>query len=361
MAGIFNPRRSSVSPQQEEAAGTARNGDTEAQVLAKHNEKMSNFSKSKGGDNGSWFSLPNERGGMTRQKTSFAPNGNKFPPDSRKKGRLQATRRSSKDIEDSPINFDDRSPYNSLKASDRYNDKPLEPLRLKSIHKACVKTMAFSSEKVETLYRRYFFRFNQNFVNWLLILLICVNAIEAGLHFSYHDGENKDENLFIGRGITLCVLITIFLSLAAVINWNGSSQKLLSYISYFIIALTCITVILQLFLFREKAHSVTEAVSLTMFFIYMIYTMLPVRIGVAMFGGCLLSISHIVTSAAANQEVTKMDISLPYLVSKTYFYISLFFISNPILTKISLLFFLIIFPVSKYNCQGNTVISLSSN
>ena len=314
MAGIFNPRRSSVSPQQEEAAGSARNGDIEAQVLAKNKEKMSNFSKSKG-DNGSWFSLPHERSGMARQNASFAPNGNKFPPESKKKGRMQATRRPSKDIEDSPTNFDDRSPYSSLKASDRFNDKPLEPLRLKSIHKACVKTMAFSSEKVETLYRRYFFRFNQNFVNWLLILLICVNAIEAGLHFSYHDGDNNDENLFIGRGVALCVLITIFLSLAAVINWNGSSQKLLSYISYFIIALTCVTVILQLFFFREKAHSVTEGVSLTMFFIYMIYTMLPVRIGVAMFGGCLLSISHMVTSAAANQKVTKMDKSLPYLVS----------------------------------------------
>ena len=303
-----------MSPQQEEAAGTARNGDVESQMLANSKDKMSSFPKSKGG-NGSWFSLPHERSGMARQKTTFNQNSTKFSSESKKKGRPQATRRPSEDIEDSPTNFEDRSPYNSLKVNDRCNDKPLEPLQLKSIHKACVKTMAFSSEKVETLYRRYFFRFNQNFVNWLLILLICVNAIEAGLHFGYHDGHNNGGNLFIGRGIALCVLITIFLSLAAVINWNGSSQKLLSYISYFIIALTCVTVILQLFFFREKAHSVTEAVSLTMFLIYMIYTMLPVRIGVAMFGGCLLSISHMVTSAAANQKVTKMDESLPYLVS----------------------------------------------
>ena len=312
MAGIFNPRRSSVSPQQEEAAGTVRNGDIEAQMLAK--DKMSDIPKSKG-DNGTWFSLPHERGGMARQKPSFAQNNAKFSSESKKKGRPQTSRRPSDDIEDSPTNFDDRSPYSSLKVGDRCNDKPLEPLQLKSIHKACVKTMAFSSEKVETLYRRYFFRFNQNFVNWLLILLVCVNAIEAGLHFSYHDSQNSNGNLFIGRGVALCVLITIFLSLAAVINWNGSSQKLLSYISYFIIALTCVTVILQLFFFREKAHSVTEAVSLTMFLIYMIYTMLPVRIGVAMFGGCLLSISHMVTSAAANQKVTKMDESFPFLVS----------------------------------------------
>ena len=321
MAGIFNPRRSSVSPQQEKEAGAGsgsanRNGDTEAQhSAAKNKDKMSNLSKSKV-DNGSWFSLPShEKNALTRQKPSFTTNG-KFSADSKKKTRMQ--NRPAKDLEDFQAGFDDRSPYNSLKAGDRFNDKPLEPLRLKSIHKACVKTMAFSSEKVETLYRRYFFRFNQNFVNWLLILLICVNAIEAGMHFGFHSKEgNKD--LFIGRGTALCVLITIFLSLAGVINWNGSSQKLLSYISYFIIALTCIAVILQLFFFREKAHSVTEAVSLTMFFIYMIYTMLPVRIGVAMFGGCLLSVSHMVTSAAANQEVTKMKTSLPYLVSFKYF------------------------------------------
>lgn len=324
MAGIFNPRRSSVSPQQEEAAGTARNGDMEAQVLANNKDKMSNSSKSKG-ENGSWFSLPHERESMARQKTSFASNGSKFSTDSKKKSRLQASRRPSKDIEDSPTHFDDRSPYNSLKASDRFSDKPLEPLRLKSLHKACVKTMAFSSEKVETLYRRYFFRFNQNFVNWLLILLICVNAIEVGLHFSYHDSRKGE--VFIGRGITLCILITVFLSLAAVINWNGSSQKLLSYISYLIIALTCVTVILQLVFFREGAHSVTEAVSLTMFFIYMIYTMLPVRIGVAMFGGCLLSVSHIVTSAAANQADTNIGKSLPFLVSIFYFIVFLFTLS----------------------------------
>lgn len=322
MAGIFNPRRSSVSPQQEKEAGAGtgsanRNGDTEAQhSAAKNKDKMSNFSKSKV-DNGSWFSLPShEKNALTRQKPSFTTNG-KFSADSKKKTRMQ--NRPAKDLEDFPAGFDDRSPYNSLKTGDRFNDKPLEPLRLKSLHKACVKTMAFSSEKVETLYRRYFFRFNQNFVNWLLILLICVNAIEAGMHFGFHSKEgNKD--LFIGRGTALCVLITTFLLLAGVINWNGSSQKLLSYISYFIIALTCIAVILQLFFFREKAHSVTEAVSLTMFFIYMIYTMLPVRIGVAMFGGCLLSISHMVTSAAANQDVTKMKTSLPYLVSHNFLF-----------------------------------------
>jgi len=302
-----------VSPQQEEAAGPARNGDMEAQMLASKGDQMSNVPKSNG-ENKSWFSVPHEGGGMTHQKLSSAQTNIKLSSGAKKRGHSQPVRRPSADIEDSPTNLGDRSPYSSLKVTDRRNDRPLEPLQLKSIHKACLKTMAFSSEKVETLYRRYFFRFNQNFVNWLLILLICVNAIEAGLHFSYHDNSNNNGSLFIGRGAALCILIAIYLALAAVINWNGSSQKLLSCISYLIIALTCITVIVQLIFFREKAHSVTEAVSLTMFLIYMIYTMLPVRIGVAMFGGCLLSISHMVTSAAANQRATKMDKSLSYLV-----------------------------------------------
>lgn len=316
MAGIFNPRRASVSPQQEKAAGTVQNGEVQGQMVDKPSDKvMPKLSKGKI-ENGTWFSLPSQEKGqaISRQKMAFSTNG-KFSSESKKKPRPQPTRRSvSKDTDGSQTNLESgRSQFSAAQTNDGFSDKTLEPLRLKSIHKACIKTMAFSSEKVETLYRRYFFRFNQNFVNWLLVLLICVHSIEAGMHFAYHN-NTENNKLFIGRGITLCLLITIFLSLTAVINWNGSSQKLLSYISYSIIALTCIIVVLQLFFFRQKAHSVTEAVSLTMFFIYMIYTMLPVRIGVAMFGGCLLSISHMVTSAAANQSATKTDASLPYLV-----------------------------------------------
>ncbi len=324
MASLFNSRRTSVSPQ-EESAGVTLNGDVQAQELARIRDKtMSVSSKGKLDNNGSWFSLPShdkEKGStssISKQKISFNTNGKFASSDSKKKPRIQPARRpASKEIDEAQTNLEmgRSSPFNTtLKTSDRFNDKTVEPLRLRSIHNACIKTMAFSSEKVETLYRRYFFRFDQNFVNWLLILLIFVYAIETGMHFAYHNSGEHDK-LFVGRGVIMCLTITIFLALTAVINWNGSSQKLLSYISYTIIALTCAIVILQLVFFRQKAHSVTEAVAHTMFFIYMIYAMLPVKIGVAVFGGCLLSISHVVTSAAANHSVTKTDESLPYLVS----------------------------------------------
>ena len=187
--------------------------------------------------------------------------------------------------------------------------KKLNPFSFKSIQKTFFKTMTFQSDKVEKLYRRYFFRLNQSFVNRLLVVLIVVIGIEIGLHFTYHD--NRQKALFYGYGVALCAIVLTFFVSAAIINRSDTSGKLLVWTSYVIIVLTCLCILLQLVFLREHAHSVTEGVALTMFFIYMNYTMLPIRLWAALCGGCILAATHIITSASSASE----ESNLSHLVS----------------------------------------------
>lgn len=156
-------------------------------------------------------------------------------------------------------------------------------------------TVQFPSEKVEKLYKRYFFRLNQSFVNWLLVVLVIVTSAEVGLHFAY----NSETDYKYSRGILLSVQVAIYSALLILINWTGSSGKLLIIVSYTLVLIGCVTIILNLALVPDMAHSVTESLSFTMFLIYMTYVMLPLRIRVAVFCGLLLTITHLVAGVAS--------------------------------------------------------------
>ena len=174
------------------------------------------------------------------------------------------------------------------------------------------KSKRFESDKLERLYQRYFFRLNQKFINWIIFLIFLLLTVLVGLHFGKEAKHMKTSWL---KGLFLPLLFILYLAILIVINRSNSTQKHLRLSSYAMIVLSCCFVTID-FLIRPVS-SATDGVWLSVFFIYLTYTLLPVRMRLAVFGGCGIATVHLVCCA----RDLKHDNDLHHLVSfKMYMY-----------------------------------------
>ena len=183
------------------------------------------------------------------------------------------------------------------------------------------KSKRFESEKLEGLYQRYVFRLNQKFTSWLIGLLLILTFIMIGLQFGMENNKPAKSN---AEGITLCIFAVAYILLALIVNRSGSSQNHLNWVSYILLAISCGFVLASVVgppwkhaepRNSKSLYSPSDGVWLTTFFVYMTYTMLPVRMRIAVFGGCLLPAIHLISSAAMNNK----DANLTRLVRKIFF------------------------------------------
>lgn len=179
------------------------------------------------------------------------------------------------------------------------------------------KSKRFESEKLEGLYQRYVFRLNQKFMSWLIGLLLILTFILIVLQFAVEKHKPPESN---AEGITLCIFAVAYILLAMIVNRSGSSRNHLNWVSYILLAISCGFVLASVVCppsaivnpsDPKSLFSPSDGVWLTTFFVYMTYTMLPVRMRIAVFGGCLLPAIHLISSAAMNNR----DANLTRLVS----------------------------------------------
>lgn len=173
-----------------------------------------------------------------------------------------------------------------------------------------LKSKRFDSDKLESLYQRYLFCLNQKFTSWLVTILVILCFCLVGFQFSM-EGDDHSKNI---EGFIMVAFTVIYLILAFIVNRSGSSdkqmsdssQKQLRWVSYALLLLSCGFVLASVLCpigdTNEKYYSPTDGVWITIFFIYMTYTMLPVRMRIAVFGGCVLLTLHLVSSAFKNSE-----------------------------------------------------------
>ena len=173
------------------------------------------------------------------------------------------------------------------------------------------KSKRFESDKLERLYQRYFFRLNQKFINWIIFLIFLLLIVLVGLHFGIEAKEHKrrDEYQYWLKGLFL-PLIFLYLAIIIVINRSNSTQKHLRLSSYAMVFLSCcfVTIDFQL----RPVTSAADGVWLSVFFIYLTYTLLPVRMRLAVFGGCGIATVHLLCCARSDM---KHDDSLHRMVS----------------------------------------------
>ncbi|KAG7220697.1 hypothetical protein INR49_017811, partial [Caranx melampygus] len=151
----------------------------------------------------------------------------------------------------------------------------------------------FQSAKLERLYQRYFFRLNQSSLTMLMGVLVVV----CGVMLTFHCIHAPPDETYIS---VLCVAMALFLAMMVVCNRNGFHQDYMWIVSYLVIG---VLIVVQVFgVLMVKPRSASEGIWWTVFFIYIIYTLLPVRMRAAVLSGAVLSIIHIVTAWQLNQE-----------------------------------------------------------
>lgn len=153
----------------------------------------------------------------------------------------------------------------------------------------------FQSTKLERLYQRYFFRLNQSSLTMLMGVLVVV----CGVMLIFHCIHTTPDVAYIS---VLSVAMALFLAMMVVCNRNGFHQDYMWIVSYLVIG---VLIVVQVFgVLMVHPRSASEGIWWTVFFIYIIYTLLPVRMRAAVLSGAMLSTIHVVTAWQRNQEDT---------------------------------------------------------
>lgn len=151
----------------------------------------------------------------------------------------------------------------------------------------------FQSAKLERLYQRYFFRLNQSSLTMLMGVLVLVCAVMLAFHCIHTPPD-------VAYVSVLSVAMAIFLAMMVVCNRNGFHQDYMWIVSYLVIGML---IVVQVFgVLMVYPPSASEGIWWTVFFIYIIYTLLPVRMRAAVVSGAVLSTIHLVIAWQLNQE-----------------------------------------------------------
>ncbi|XP_068184578.1 adenylate cyclase type 5 isoform X2 [Antennarius striatus] len=155
------------------------------------------------------------------------------------------------------------------------------------------KSKKFQSEKLERLYQRYFFRLNQSSLTMLMAVLVLVFSVMLGFHCSGGTARPSLTYVVVFSGAIFLTLV-----LMAFCNKNGFHQDQMWMVCYGVILV--VLVIQAIGVLLVKPRSASEGVWWTVFFIHVIYTLLPVRMRAAVITGIILSAIHVVVSSVQN-------------------------------------------------------------
>ncbi|XP_041119569.1 adenylate cyclase type 5-like [Polyodon spathula] len=150
----------------------------------------------------------------------------------------------------------------------------------------------FPSVKLERLYQRYFFRLNQSSLTMLMSVLVLLCLVMLGLHCA--GGGYK-----LPYVVVFTVAIALIIVLMIICNRNGFHQDHMWIICYLVILVVLVVQIIAVLLVEPRSAS--EGIWWTVFFIYIIYTLLPIRMRAAVVSGVILSAVHLAISWKLNQ------------------------------------------------------------
>lgn len=142
----------------------------------------------------------------------------------------------------------------------------------------------FRDRTLESLYRRYFLKVDQSSqsIVQILSIIICILLII----FFYLNGLSEPF-----RGIVLGLVILIFIAMEILlyhIRLNFLILQIMCLVSVVLLLAVVCAITVDL-----KAHDVADGTWVTLFFVYMIYTGIPVSMSVAVIAGILLPLAQI--------------------------------------------------------------------
>ncbi|KAF7709427.1 adenylate cyclase type 5 isoform X4 [Silurus meridionalis] len=151
----------------------------------------------------------------------------------------------------------------------------------------------FQSEKLERLYQRYFFRLNQSSLTMLMAVLVLVCAVMLVFHCAAGTYQ-------LPYVVVFSASIALVLALMAACNRTGFHQDHMWVVCYVVIATVLLVQAVGVVLVQPRSAS--EGVWWTVFFIHVVYTLLPVRMRAAVITGLTLAAIHVLTSWRLNDS-----------------------------------------------------------
>lgn len=151
----------------------------------------------------------------------------------------------------------------------------------------------FPSDKLERLYQRYFFRLNQSSLTMLMAVLVLVCLVMLAFHAARPP-------LQLSYLAVLAAAVGVILVMAVLCNRAAFHQDHMGLACYALIAVVLAVQVVGLLL--PQPRSASEGIWWTVFFIYTIYTLLPVRMRAAVLSGVLLSALHLAIALRTNAQ-----------------------------------------------------------
>lgn len=149
----------------------------------------------------------------------------------------------------------------------------------------------FRSAKLERLYQRYFFQMNQSSLTLLMAVLVLLTAVLL----AFHAAPARPQPAYVAL---LACAATLFVALMVVCNRHSFRQDSMWVVSYVVLGILAAVLIGGALSANPRSPSV--GLWCPVFFVYITYTLLPIRMRAAVFSGLGLSTLHLILAWQLN-------------------------------------------------------------
>ncbi|TKC39767.1 hypothetical protein EI555_016203 [Monodon monoceros] len=150
----------------------------------------------------------------------------------------------------------------------------------------------FRSAKLERLYQRYFFQMNQSSLTLLMAVLVLLMAVLL----AFHAAPAHPQPAYVA--LLACAAV-LFVALMVVCNRHSFRQDSMWLVSYVVLGILAAVQVGGTLTASPRSPSV--GLWCPMFFVYITYTLLPIRMRAAVFSGLGLSTLHLILAWQLNR------------------------------------------------------------
>uniref|UniRef100_A0A8C0DPK9 Adenylate cyclase type 6 n=1 Tax=Balaenoptera musculus TaxID=9771 RepID=A0A8C0DPK9_BALMU len=150
----------------------------------------------------------------------------------------------------------------------------------------------FRSAKLERLYQRYFFQMNQSSLTLLMAVLVLLTAVLL----AFHAAPAHPQPAYVA--LLACAAI-LFVALMVVCNRHSFRQDSMWLVSYVVLGILAAVQVGGAL--AASPHSPSVGLWCPVFFVYITYTLLPIRMRAAVFSGLGLSTLHLILAWQLNR------------------------------------------------------------
>jgi hypothetical protein len=151
----------------------------------------------------------------------------------------------------------------------------------------------FRSAKLERLYQRYFFQMNQSSLTLLMAVLVLLTAVLL----AFHAATAPPQPAYVA--LLACAAI-LFVALMVVCNRHSFREDSMWVVSYVVLGILAAVQIGGAL--AANPHSPSVGLWCPVFFVYITYTLLPIRMRAAVLSGLGLSALHLILAWQLNRD-----------------------------------------------------------